>query len=353
MGAVRAMVIRRSGSPALLAAMLVASCTEPSGPAGGDGPEQVETRSAGFVARTVVTVDGGRFRVNGAVTYRGQPAEGMLMNVRMANAVFEDTNRPWFDPIANTNEFVARMPEYVSLGMRAFTVSLQGGYPGYEGARNTAFLKNGDLKASYFARVAKVIERADALGAVIILTLFYQRQDQHLQDERAIRAGVVKAVDWIRAKGYRNVILEVANEYGHGGFDHDILRSDAAVADLIRLAKQRHPALLVSASYLRNGRTTSRVASASDLILVHFNALTVSAIPEAVQAIRAAYPGKPIVCNEDAKTGSAAAAAASASVKAGASYGLMVERQNQYYPFDFEGRSDDPVAYDRIAALTH
>jgi hypothetical protein len=338
---------------ALLAFTLVASCSQPSGPAGSGGPEQLEARPAGFTARTVVTVDGRRFRINGALTYPGQPAQGMLMNVRMVNAVFEDTNRPSFDPLANTNEFVARMPEYVKLGMRAFTISLQGGYPGYEGARNTAFLKNGDLKSTYLARVAKVIERADALGAVIILSLFYQRQDQYLQDEQAVRAGVVKAVDWIRTKGYRNVILEVVNEYGHHGFNHAVLRSDATVADLIRLAKQRHPALLVSASSTRNGSTSSRVASASDLILVHFNATTVSAIPDSVQAIRAAYPGKPIVCNEATKIGSTAAEAASASVKAGASYGLMVERQNQHYPFDFEGRLDDPVAYDRIVALTH
>jgi hypothetical protein len=48
----------------------------------------------------------------------------------------------------------------------------------------------------------------------------------------------------------------------------------------------------------------------------------------------------------------AAAAAASASVQAGASYGLMVEHQNQRYPFDFHGRSDDPAAYDRYVVLT-
>jgi hypothetical protein len=30
----------------------------------------------------------------------------------------------------------------------------------------------------------------------------------------------------------------------------------------------------------------------------------------------------------------------------------MVERKNQYYPFDFQGRRDDPAAYDRYVALT-
>ena len=337
----------------LLSALLVVGCGDPTDPA---TTEEAVTATAvepaAIVARTRLTLDGRQFRINGGITYPGQTAEGALMNVRMVNSVFEDTNRPSFNPSANTDEFVGRMRDYVSLGVRAFTVSLQGGYPGYEGARNTAFLKNGALQSGYLARAARVIERADALGAVIVLSLYYQRQDQYLQDEQAIKAGVVNAVDWIRGKGYRNVILEVVNEYGHSGFNHGILRSDAGVAGLIRLAKNRYPGLPVAASYLRNGQITSQVAAASDIIIVHFNSTSLSDIATRVRALRTAHPNKPIVCNEDARTGSAAAAAAGASVGAGASYGLMVERQNQHYPFDFEGRSDDAAAYDRYVALT-
>ncbi|HEY7612040.1 MAG TPA: hypothetical protein VH764_03535 [Gemmatimonadales bacterium] len=336
----------------LLAAALLASCTGSTEPPEGTLSRRVESKPTGYVAKTVVTRDGRRFRINGAVTYRGKPAEGLLMNVRMVNAIFEDTNRPEFDPAANTDEFVARMPEYVSQGVLAFTISLQGGYPGYEGARNTAFLADGRLDAAYLARAADVIERADALGAVIILTLYYQRQDQYLQNEQAVRAGIVNVVDWVRARGYRNVILELVNEYNHRGFQHAVLRSDASVAGLIGLAKQRYPALLVSASHVRNGRTSTKVADASDLILVHFNQQSPAAMADSVRVMRAAYPGKPIVCNEDAKTGATAAAATSSNVKAGASYGLTLERKNQDYPFTFNGRADDPVAYDRIAALT-
>jgi hypothetical protein len=185
-----------------------------------------------------------------------------------------------------------------------------------------------------------------------VLSLFYQRQDQYLADEKAVRAAVVNAVDWIRARGYRNVILEVVNEYGHGGFDHAVLRSDAGVASLVRLANDRYPALPVSASYVRSGMTTSQVAAASDLLLIHLNSIATSNIEAKVRALRQAYPGKAVVCNEDARTGSAAAAAASASVEAGGSYGLMVEATNQHFPFNFYGRSDDPAAYDRYVALT-
>lgn len=332
--------------------LLLAGCLAPTDPTSDVRSTPVPAEPAGSIGSTRVTIDGSRFRINGNITYPGKPAQGTLMNVRMVNSVFEDTSKPSFNPVANTDEFVGRMPEYVSLGVRAFTVSLQGGYPGYEGARNSGFLRNGELKSTYLSRVARVIERADALGAVIILSLYYQRQDQYLDGEPAVRAGVVNAVNWIRSKGYKNVILEIVNEYGHRGFDHAILRSDAGVADLIRLAKSRHSTLPVSASSLRNGQTTPRVAAAADLILVHFNALAVSEIPAKVRALRDAFPHKPIVCNEDSRTGSAAASAASATVQAGASYGLMLERRNQHYDFDFLGRSDDRTAYDRYVALT-
>ena len=348
----RSLVIRGAVPRALLAATLLASCAEPTTPPGEDGMAPAGAPPAGYVAKTRVTVDGTRFRINGDITYRGKPAEGQLMNVRMVHAVFEDTNRPEFDAAANTQEFVARMPEYVSLGVRAFTIGLQGGWPGYPGFVNSAFLRNGDLKSTYMSRVARVVERADGLGAVIILVLYYQRQDHLLEDGQAIRNGVAKTADWLRQKGYRNVILEVVNEYKHRGFEHDILHSDAGVADLIRLARQRYPGLLVTASHVRNGKISARVAAASDVIMVHFNSLEVPEIADSVRALRRAYPGKPVLCNEDQRVGSAAAAAASASVQAGASYGLMLERQNQHYPFRFEGRADDPVAYDRYVALT-
>lgn len=333
---------------AALATLLLPACAEPTRPfdLGAREDEQAQ-----FTARTRLSLDGPRFLLNGKITYPGRPAEGRLLNVRMVNSVFQDEARPSFDPERNTAEFLGRMQEYVAQGARAFTVSLQGGYPGYEGARNSAFRADGTLDAGYLARVARVIERADALGAVVILSLYYQRQDQVLRDEAAVRTGVLKSVDWIKQRGYRNIILEIVNEYGHGGFDHAVLRSDAGVAGLIRLARQRYASLPVSASTRGNGRTTAKVAEASSVILVHFNQLATSDIPSRVRALQSANPRKPIVCNEDDRTGAAAGTALSASVDWGASYGLMVERVNQHYPFYFRGRDDDPKAYDRYRAL--
>jgi hypothetical protein len=342
------------GGPTLaaLATLLLVACTDPTRPT--ESATSVRDGApVAYTARTRLTVDGPRFRINGSLTYPGQPPEGMLLNVRMVNSVFEDDGRPEFDPESNTAEFLGRMQEYVAQGVRAFTVSLQGGNPGYSGARNSAFRADGSLKAAYLARVARVIERADALGAVVILSLFYQRQDQVLRSEQAVRAGVVKTADWVKQKGYRNIILEIANEYGHSGFDHAVLRSDAGVADLIRLAQDRYPALPVSASTRGDARTTPRVAAASDVILVHFNELSTSEIRTRVRDLRNSYRTKPIVCNEDDRTGSAAVGGLTASVEAGASYGLMVELVNQRYPFYFHGRADDRTAYDKYRDLAY
>jgi CubicO group peptidase (beta-lactamase class C family) len=300
--------------------------------------------------RTRVAVKEGRWFLNGAVTYRGAKAEGLLMNVRMVNAVFEDARRPQFDPEANTERFLRQVPAYVGHGVRAFTLNLQGGMPGYEGAVNSAFDVDGNLRGAYLRRVRRVIEACDREGAVVILGCFYQRQDQRLKDEAAVRAGVVNVAQWVKGCGFTNVVLEVANEFGHGGFDHRLLRTAAGQVELIGLAKKTHPGLLVSTSGLGDGKVSPEVARAADFLLAHFNGTEVEDIPARVKALKGL--GKPVVCNEDAKVGAAGARAAEVCVASGASWGLMAEKVNQHYPFAFRGPADDAAVYAALKALT-
>lgn len=303
-----------------------------------------------FEPRTRVSIRDGRWYLNDRITYWGTPAKGLLMNVRMANAVFEDRNRSDFDPEANADRFIAQIPDYVAHGIRAFTIFLQGGMPGYEGALNSAFNPDGSLRDSYLQRVRRVIEACDRHGAVVILGCYYQRQDQVLADEAAVRAGVVNAARWITDSGFTNVMLEIANEFGHGGFDHRLLKTADGIAELIDLAKATSPELLVSASGLGNGRLPDSVARASDFLLIHFNNTRLEDIPDRIAALK--KWDKPIVCNEDDKVGTAGAKAAELSVTHGASWGLMHSRVNQYWPFVFEGAADDPDVYAMIRRLT-
>jgi hypothetical protein len=300
--------------------------------------------------RTRVSIKGTRWHLNGRLTYPGTEAEGLLMNVRMVNAVFEDRKRPEFDAEKNTDEFIAAIPDYVAQGVRAFTVNLQGGFPGYEGAVNSAFNPDGSLRKNYLQRVKRVIDTCDRNGVVVILGCYYQRQDQILNDAQAVRAGVVNVVRWITESGFSNVVLEIANEFNHSGFDHAILGKPEGQVELIRLAKETSPELLVSTSGLGDGRLPDNVARASDFLLIHFNGTRLDDIPRRIQTLR--KYGKPIVCNEDDKHGEEAAAAAQLSVRHGASWGFMDNKTNQYFPFQFRGIEDDRTVYGMLKTLT-
>lgn len=313
-------------------------------------------------AQTQVAIEGSRWLINGRPPHAGSPAEGLLMNVRMVNAVFEDTGPaatqylPGFDPAANTTRFIERIPEYVAHGVVGFTIGLQGGAPGYEGAVNSAFDSNGNLRSSYMDRVARVITAADEHRAVVILTMFYQRQHSH---ERALtgRAAALNAVAnvarWIVARGYTNVVLEVSNEYRHHGFenwpDSEWLRSGAGQVELIRHVKAAAPRLLVSTSGMGDGTIPAEIAEAADFIVIHFNNTPLPAIPGAIQQAR--RYAKPVVVNEDDKVGAAGAEAARLAVENGAAWGFMHSAKNQSAPFEFGGAADDPMVYGMLQRL--
>ncbi|MGC9326395.1 MAG: hypothetical protein ACP5I1_02060, partial [Candidatus Hinthialibacter sp.] len=255
-----------------------------------------------------------------------------------------------WDPMENTRRFLRVIPDYAAQGVRAFTLNLQGGMPGYEGAVNSAFNPDGSLRSEYLNRMEKVIEACNRCGCAVIVGCFYQRQDQILSDEDAVRRALVNAVQWIQRRGFQNVVLEIANEFNHGGFDHAVLQSPRGQVELIRLAQQTNPELLVSTSGLGDGKMPEMVAEAADFILIHFNGTPVGQIPERINALKKF--GKPIVCNEDDKTGERAARAMEASVHNGASWGYMNKEVNQYIPFEFHGSQDDPVLYERLKKIT-
>ena len=162
-----------------------------------------------------------------AATWRGHKIEGLLMNSRMVQGIFDDRNPEtvarWaypdtgkWDAERNTREFIAAMPEWRKHGLLAFTINLQGGSPeGYSKAQpwdNSAFDADGTLRADYTARLARILDRADELGMVAIVGYFYFGQDQRLADEAAVIAATDAATRWLLEGGWRNVLVEVNNE---------------------------------------------------------------------------------------------------------------------------------------------
>lgn len=109
-----------------------------------------------------VSIDGDSWLIDGEPTYKGREfrgwkIEGLLLNSRMTNALFDDENLAtrslWsypdtgeWDADHNTDEFIAALPHYRSYGLLAVTVNLQGGSPtGYyrEAAFRTSMAERG------------------------------------------------------------------------------------------------------------------------------------------------------------------------------------------------------------------
>jgi hypothetical protein len=326
---------------------------------------QAQAAPAGqFRPRTHISIHGRAWHINDRPVHPGTPAEGLLTNIRMVNCIFEDTgpaaamNLPaGFDPAENTRRFLRRIPDYLGHGAIAFTISLQGGLPGYEGAVNSAFNADGMLREGYMGRAAQVIEACDRSGAVVILSCFYQRQHAHeraLTGRDAIRSAVANVARWIRSRGYRNVLLEISNEYRHNGFqkwnDGAWLASDAGQVDLIRLARQTAPGLLVSTSGMGSGQMSAKIAEVADFLLIHFNNTALQDIPQRIADARRF--GRPVVCNEDNKLGVIGAEAARLAITSGAGWGFMHAPKNQNVPFEFDGAADDPEVYAMLRHLT-
>jgi hypothetical protein len=290
------------------------------------------------------------------------------MNVRMVNATFDDENaetRPeGFNPDENTNAFIASMDDYRSKGILAFTLNLQGGMPGYEGAINSAFYPDGQLKPDYLARVSKVIEAANEKGMVIILGFFYQRQDQILEDREAVLAATRNASSWLAQKGYQNVMVEISNEYRHPGFNHPILLEAEGQVLLMDVVRSQAPHLLVSTSGMGDACFHEKLARSADFILIHGNTTEPEDYPSRIAALEG-YK-KPIVFNEDwcfsddTRGIPDAIAKLRTAFNSGASWGIMNQQRNQTYPFEFtigrpnEGANEelDFEVYEEMSRLT-
>jgi hypothetical protein len=272
---------------------------------------------------TTVSISDQQFLINGKLTYAGRywnghRIEGLLMNSRMVQGIFDDLNsetvKNWeypdtdmWDADRNTNEFIENMPIWKSHGLLSFTLNLQGGSPfGYSQSQpwiNSAFTEAGELKPDFFERLERILDKADELGMVPIIGLFYFGQDERLTDENAVVKAVNQAVNWILEKGYTNILIEINNECDIR-YDHEILGPER-VHELIELVKNKTKdgrRLLVSTSYGGGTIPKENVVKVSDFILLHGNGVSdPDRIVDMVEKTKmvSGYKPVPIVFNED------------------------------------------------------
>ena len=272
---------------------------------------------------TSISIIDDAFYINGEITYpgrsyEGHKVEGLLMNTRMVQGIFDDRNpetlHRWeypdtgkWDAERNTREFIAAMPEWRAHGVLAFTINLQGGSPeGYSKAQpwhNSGIESDGSLNSDYLSRLERIITRADELGMVVILGYFYFGQDHRLTDEAAVIRATDNATHWLFERGYTNVIVEVNNEC-NVRYSHEILQPER-VHELIERVKaptRDGKRFLVGTSYGGGRVPFANVVRASDFLLVHGNGVKEpNRIIEMVRQTREVpgYRPMPILFNED------------------------------------------------------
>ena len=269
------------------------------------------------MGKTSISIQGRQFLINGVPVYSEIPGSdprvhGLLFNQRMIQGVYDDPPQrslynqlalPVFDPDANTDGLVAALPEWYRWGLRAVTVCFQGGWPvgmcDVEGIDNNPFGQDGlRLDPAYADRMDRIIRAADEIGMVVIVNILYWAQARKLRDARAVMNAVRTACRFLRAQGYTNVMIDVANEYDIFGNDrHPLLQTDEGITALIQLA-QAESGMPVGSSGT-GGKLEKEPALASDFVIIHGNDLTRGKLYDMLLRQVEIAPDKPVLCNED------------------------------------------------------
>lgn len=275
-------------------------------------------------SHTTVTINEDQFFINGKPTYekrywKGNKIEGLLLNSRMVQGIFDDENpetvKNWiypdtkkWDADRNTNEFILNMEKWKSYGLLSFSLNMQGGSPtGYSSGQpwnNSAYREDGSLKPEYLARLERILDKADELGIVPILGLFYFGQDERLRDEKAIINAVNNMIDWLFAKDYKNILIEINNECNVKKYDHEILKPQRVheLIDMVKAKTKNGFRFYTGTSYGGGFIPLPNVVKSSDFIILHGNGVsnpdTISAMVTKTRKVEG-YIKMPIIFNED------------------------------------------------------
>jgi len=292
--------------------------------------------------QTVVAIRGPQFTLNGQPTYTAASGfrsadpnlQGVLLNVRAVQAIFDDANYPnggsrahpypsslvgdisfdypggpW-DPERNVREFLAALPEWRRCGVLAITVNLQGGGPSDGNSTrqylNSGFDPHGALKPAYADRLRRVIEEADRLGMVVIVGFFYSGSNERIAagpEDRYAKEALRQASLFLKNLPHRNILIEIENEVS-AGFSHPIMQPDGILDAVLLAQKTVERQIPVSMSWIRaampRDARVDAAMRAADYVMFHTNRKTPDEVHSDIQAMRRwAGDDRPIMINED------------------------------------------------------
>lgn len=273
------------------------------------------------MGKTSYQIQGRDFYINDRITYSEIPgvkesSKGLLFNARFIQGLFQYRNQDGrfdrfgkkFDPERNTDELIAALPQWYRYGLRAFTVGLMGGGPcmshkDWGDFEFGSFSADGKtLDESVKARLVRVIQAADELGMLVIVSFLYHGQFRYLGSDEAVENACKTATEFLCSLDYDNIIIEVANEY-------DVIQRFVSWTELGR--RENMAALVekvrgwcggrfaVGSSFCDFDESDRLVMQASDVCLFHGNHTRRETLHERARRVREWCPDKPLVVNED------------------------------------------------------
>jgi hypothetical protein len=321
--------------------------------------------------------------------YRPQ-AKGKLMNLRLVQALYHDewlTGKP-FDPDANTNAVIGALDFYKNHGVLMINVSLQGGQAGFDhqiygldrsngyrygsekGTHVSAFRPDGSLKPEWLGRLERLLTAVDKRGMIVNLMYFYQGQDELFESTEAIHRAAREITDWLIGKKFRNVIIDIANEWDLRGDRWDFASYiPENILQLIKETRDRfqklHADYALPISVSSDGRMNyaESFVDSVDVVMLHGNGRT--PLQKLQRTVDLKNWPRPILMTEDDNGRESTAAHLAAELAScdaffnqAAGWGYMPWVQAQRFPFRYlppepAAVSDDLPEKDRDMAYFH
>ena len=183
---------------------------------------------AGFAAeasagQNVFSVSGSNVQIN------GKPFK--VIGLRLSNGLGSD---------AKTQELITNLDMFKSYGINTFSVFFMGSRFGDV----KGYLPDATIDPSYAARMAKIIEAADARGMVVLVGCLYWGTSTAKDGlvgwtQTQANQAIANTVTWLKTNSYRNVFLDPDNEGMSPFTDAPLIAAGHAVDPSIMIACNR------------------------------------------------------------------------------------------------------------------
>jgi hypothetical protein len=316
-----------------------------------------------------------RFYVRGSqgstwqLTYSGpayrRQARGKLMLLRLAQSLFDDESLEGhrFDPDLNTQQVIDALDFYKQHGVLAISVGLQGDSPrdnerinsvsggesgkpgGKKGASVSAFRSDGSLKPGWLNRLERLLTAANERGMMVCLVYFHPGQDEIFESPNVIPTAAKNITDWLIEKNFRNVVINVADEWdldgrswGHARFIPDNI--DRFVELIRERFNHADYTLAIGAASSGNMRYPDSLAQVCDVVLLHGNGRTPGEKLGRLRQFQATKRALWMVQDDNGQETTLAnlareKASADALFRDGAGWGFTPWKQSHRFPFSY------------------